>query len=110
MAAHRILVRAKQLLVWTAATGLVLGGLAGPATALETVSPESVQAPTGNSCPELTAIKYPWLSCREGEFGGVTLMLPSQPALPVCTLKLPGGECAASPRPWGIIPSIPMPD
>ena len=110
MAAHPLIDRAKKMLVPMAATGLALGGLAAPATALETISLETVKAPAAGSCPALTAIKYPWLSCREGEYGGVTLVAPSQPPPPECHMRLPGGECAASPKPWGFVPSIPMPD
>jgi hypothetical protein len=72
----------------------------GPAAALEDLSPTSVSAAQGDACPELTAIKYPWLSCRANAFGGVTLALPGQPAPLECRLRLPSGECAASPREW----------
>jgi hypothetical protein len=107
MAAHPILDRAIKMLLLAGTTGLLLGTFALPATALDTVSPSAVLAPAGDACPELTAIKYPWLACRENEFGGVSLVLPSQPAPLACHLLMPNGECAASGTEWGIGPMIP---
>lgn len=86
------------------AAPLMLGGLAAPVAALDDLSPTAVaKAPAkdkGDVCPELTRIKYPWLSCRANEYGGTTLVLPSQPPPLPCNLRLANGDCAASPEVW----------
>jgi hypothetical protein len=93
----------RKALVSAAAAGLAVGALASTATALETLSPAEVKAPVGDACPELTAVKYPWVTCRANEHGGVTLLLPSQPAPRECNWRMPDGSCAASEREWGIV-------
>jgi hypothetical protein len=97
------------MLLGAGAAALLAAGSAAPALALETVSPRSVQEPAGDVCPALTAIKYPWLSCRGNDYGGVTLMLPDQPAPPACNWRLPSGVCAASEEEWGIVPGVRYP-
>jgi hypothetical protein len=83
-----------------AAAVLAVAGFAVPVAALDDLTPTAIEEQGGDVCPALTAIKYPWLSCRANEFGGTTLSLPSQPAPLKCHLKLRNGECAASPKPW----------
>ena len=82
------------------AAPLVLGGLAAPIAALDDLSPTAVMKTEGDMCPELTRIKYPWLRCRANEYGGPTLVLPSQPPPLPCNLRLANGDCAASPEVW----------
>ncbi len=82
------------------AAPLVLGGLAAPIAALDDLSPTAVMKAEGDMCPELTRIKYPWLRCRANEYGGTTLVLPSQPPPLPCNLRLANGDCAASPEVW----------
>jgi hypothetical protein len=96
MASQSISNHSRKIYLLAVAAGLVL---AGPAMALDTISPSAVSAATGD-CPVLTGIKYPWISCEANEHGGVTLALPSQPAPKACNLRLADGECAASPREW----------
>ena len=107
MAAHPMIDRAKKMFLAVGAAGLLVAAFATPAAALETVNPVSVQEPTGNTCPELTAIKYPWLSCQGNDHGGVTLMLPDQPPPLDCNMRMPSGECAAAEKLWGIVPMVP---
>jgi hypothetical protein len=78
---------------------LLVGGLAAPAAALDDISPTAMGS-EGSACPTLTSVKYPWLGCTANEFGGVTLSLPGQPAPLECRMRLPSGECAASPNEW----------
>lgn len=96
--------------VLVAAASLALLGAASPGAALETVEPSTVESASGEGCPTLTAIKYPWLGCSSNEHGGITLSLPSQPAPKACEWRLPDGECAAAAREWGLVPMIPRGD
>lgn len=80
------------------AFGLLLA--AGSASALEDLSPGSVPATAAGSCPALTQIKYPWITCQGNEYGGVSLSVPSEPAPLACHLRLRDGACAASPEEW----------
>lgn len=86
------------------AAPLMLGGLAAPVAALDDLSPTVVAKARakdkGDVCPELTRIKYPWLGCRANEYGGTSLVLPSQPPPLPCNLRLANGDCAASPEVW----------
>ncbi len=106
MAAPTLFARARRALALVPAAGFLVAGLALPASALDSVDPAEVRTPSGDACPELTAIKYPWITCLENEYGGVTLMLPEQPAPPECHWLMPDGECAASEHEWGIVPRV----
>lgn len=91
--------------VLVAAVGLLMAvGVGGAASALETLEPSS--ASTGE-CPALTAVKYPFVTCEENQYGGLTLSIPDQPAPKECNMKLPDGGCAAGPYEWSLVPQIP---
>ena len=100
MATQPVSQQPSKIFLLAALAGFVFAGLSVPAAALDTISPAAVEAASGGDCPALTAIKYPWLGCKTNAHGGVTLLLPSQPAPVACHLRWADGECAASPRPW----------
>ena len=102
--------------LWVVLLGIAVFGIAGPATpaaALDDLAIGGAAAPaaSGNGCPELTRIKYPWASCRPNDWGGIRLGSPGQPAPLECRLRLPNGQCAASSEVWapsyqGVLPKF----
>ena len=80
--------------------------LAGVGLALGIVVSSSAAA-EGHDCPELTRTKYPFLSCKPNAYGGVTLGMTGYEAPAACELRLPDGQCAASPEPWTRPPALP---
>jgi hypothetical protein len=94
----------KAFLLATAVGFFACAGLAGSASALETLGPMSVAQ---GECPALTSVKYPFIRCSENEYGGLTLTIPGQPAPLACNMLLPDGECAAGPYEWDLVPRIP---
>ena len=88
---HRILA------VTGLATAFALGGLALPAFALDDIA-IGAKAETTGGCPELTRIKYPWITCVANAHGGVALRVPGQPQPATCNLRRINGDCAADGR------------
>jgi hypothetical protein len=76
---------------------------AGPALALDAIdlSPTRAAAADGDTCPELTRIKYPWSDCGKGFALGFTEGEFGEPPASQCRLYLRGGICAATTQPWG---------
>jgi hypothetical protein len=81
----------------------MLLAIAGAALTATTAAADAHEGEVeANACPELTQVKYPFITCTANESGGVTLSIPGQPAPLECYMRLTNttGECAASPEPW----------
>ena len=77
----------------------LLAAFAGLAIAGSSLLASAVAA-EDNACPNLTQAKYPFLTCEPNTYGGVTLRMSGYTPPLECHLRVPSGECAASPEPW----------
>jgi len=77
----------------------LLAAFAGLAIAGSSLLASAVAA-EDNACPKLTQAKYPFLTCEPNTYGGVTLRMSGYTPPLECHLRVPSGECAASPEPW----------